>query len=162
MTIPGHSVAGGPLEKGIAEAMGMRLADVFENPSLNEDLLEKAETAVSALRSFDCVYIHVKQPDSASHLGKYTDKYAIIEAIDRILISRLSRAMDVDGGDTLVMTCDHATSSELKRYINSNIPVLIINRKFGRNNDFGETACRKNHLKQIRKATDIMPFVARL
>jgi 2,3-bisphosphoglycerate-independent phosphoglycerate mutase len=97
-----------------------------------------------------------------SHLGKYTEKYAIIEAIDRILISRLSKSLEIDSGDTLVMTCDHSTSSELRRHINSNIPVLIVNRKFGRNNDFGESACKKNHIKQIKKATDIMPFVNKL
>ncbi len=156
------AVAGMPLEKGIAESVGMELVDLSEYPSLNEDLTRKADAAVSVLKSFDCVYIHIKQTDSASHLGKYTDKYAIIEVIDRILISRLSKVISVDKGDTLVMTCDHATSSELKRHIDSNIPVLIVNKRFGRSNDFGETACRKNHLKQIRKATDIIPFMTKL
>lgn len=156
------AVVGMPLEKGIAKAVGMEVADVHENPSLNDDLAEKADAVASALKSFDCVYVHVKQTDSASHLGKFTDKYAIIEAMDRILISRISKILNVDKGDTFVMTCDHATSCELKRHINSNIPVLIVNKKFGRNNDFGESSCKKHHLKQIKKATDIMPFVNKL
>ncbi len=157
-----YAVVGMPLEKGIASATGMKLADIFEKSSINEDLSAKADAAVAALKSFDCVYVHIKQTDSVSHLGKYTDKYAIIEAIDRILISRLSKAISVDKGDTLLLTCDHATSSELKRHINSNIPVLIVNKKFGSNNDFGESACSKKHLKEIKKATDIMPFINKL
>ncbi len=157
-----YAVVGMPLEKGIAMSAGMKVADIHEEPLLIDDLSKKTDAVVSALRSFDCVYVHVKQTDSVSHLGKYTEKYAIIEAIDRILISRLSKSLEIDSGDTLVMTCDHSTSSELRRHINSNIPVLIVNRKFGRNNDFGESACKKNHIKQIKKATDIMPFVNKL
>lgn len=156
------AVVGMPLEKGIALATGMKLVNTGELPVLNEDLSSKADGAINALRSFDCVYLHIKQTDSASHLGKYAEKYAVIEAIDRLVIGKLAKELDVSGGDTLVLTCDHGTSSQLKRHINSNIPVLIINKKFGQNKEFGENSCKKHHLQKIRKATDIMPFIMKL
>lgn len=156
------AVVGMPLEKGIAMAAGMKLIDIREKADISDDFNDKADRTAAALRAFDCVYLHIKQTDSASHLGKYSDKYAAIEAIDRIIISRLAKELDIGSGDSLVLTCDHSTSSELKRHINSNIPVLIVNRKFKQNRDFGETSCRRNHLESIRKATDIMPFVMKL
>ncbi len=156
------AITGMPLEKGIASAAGIKLVEVEESQDINKDFSEKAESVASTMRSFDCVYLHIKQTDAVSHLGKYADKYAIIEAIDRIIIGRLLRELNIRGGDTLVMTCDHATSCELKRHINSNIPVLIVNRKFGQNKDFGEANCRKKHISAIRRATDILPFVVAL
>jgi 2,3-bisphosphoglycerate-independent phosphoglycerate mutase len=156
------AVVGMPLEKGIATAAGMKVMGVSESQIINEDLSEKTEKVSRALSSFDCVYLHIKQTDSVSHLGKYTEKYAIIEAMDRILIARLAKELDIAAGDSLVLTCDHATSSELKRHTNSNIPVLMVNKKFGQNRDFSELSCKKHHLANIRRATDIMPFVTRL
>lgn len=156
------AVVGMPLEKGIAMAAGMNLVDNSENPVLAEDFAIKADKVSSALRSFDCVYLHIKQTDSLSHLGRYTEKYAVIEALDRIIISRLAKQLVIENGDSLVLTCDHDTSSELKRHINSNIPVLIINKKFGQNKDFCEKSCKKKHVGSVRKATDIMPFVMKL
>jgi len=152
------AVVGMPLEKGIATAAGMALIDTFEEKDIHKDFYNKAEKTVKALSKFDAVYLHIKQTDAVSHLGKFRDKYAIIERIDKIIISRLADALDLEK-DTLVLTCDHATSSELKRHINSNIPVMISNGKFGFTSSFSEASCSKNHVKEIKKAVDIMPFV---
>ncbi|MCL4396994.1 hypothetical protein M1494_01440 [Candidatus Parvarchaeota archaeon] len=152
------AVVGMPLEKGIATAAGMTLVDTYEEKDIKRDLYDKAEKTVKALSKFDAVYLHIKQADAVSHLGKFRDKYAVIESIDKIIISRLAAALDLEK-DTLVLTCDHATSSELKRHINSNIPVMISNKKFGFSSNFSEAGCSKNHIKEIKKAVDIMPFV---
>ena len=147
-----------PLEKGIATAAGMTLVETAEEKDIKKDFYDKAEKTVKALSKFDAVYLHIKQTDAVSHLGKFRDKYAIIENIDKIIISRLAGALDLEK-DTLVLTCDHATSSMLKRHISSNIPVLISNKKFGFSSNFSEANCLKNHIKEIKKAVDIMPFV---
>ncbi len=155
------AVVGMPLEKGIAKSAGMSLIQVSEMENIREDFEEKMRKTEYALSKFDAVYLHIKQTDSFSHLGKFIDKYAAIEYLDRIIISRLSKVMDL-GRDTLVLTCDHATSSELKRHINSNIPVLISNSRFKFHSSFGESACSNEHNKKIKKAVDIMPFVMNL
>ncbi|MEM0143040.1 MAG: hypothetical protein QXL94_03700 [Candidatus Parvarchaeum sp.] len=155
------AVVGMPLEKGIATAAGMTLISDFEEKDIKKDFYDKAEKTVKALSKFDAIYLHIKQTDAVSHLGKFHDKYAIIENIDKIIISRLASTLDLEK-DTLVLTCDHATSSELKRHINSNIPVMISNRKFGFSSNFSEASCSKKHLKEIKKAVDIMPFVMSL
>lgn len=155
------AVAGMPLEKGIATAAGMTLVDTAEEKDIKTDFYDKAEKTARALSKFDAVYLHIKQTDAVSHLGKFRDKYAIIENIDKIIISKLAGAMDL-GKDTLIMTCDHATSSELKRHINSNIPVMISNSKFGFHGNFSERVCSKEHIKEIKRAVDIMPFVMSL
>ncbi|MGC8533414.1 MAG: hypothetical protein ACP5MV_02155 [Candidatus Parvarchaeum sp.] len=152
------AVVGMPLEKGIAAAAGMTLVDTSEEKDIRKDFYDKAEKTIKALSKFDAVYLHIKQTDAVSHLGKFRDKYAIIESIDKIIISRLASSLDLEK-DTLVLTCDHATSSILKRHINSNIPVLISNKKFGFSGNFSEASCSKNHIKEIKKAADIMPFV---
>ena len=152
------AVVGMPLEKGIATATGMTLVDTTEENDIKKDFYAKAEKTVKALSKFDAVYLHIKQTDAVSHLGKFRDKYAIIESIDKIIISKLAGALDHEK-DTLVLTCDHATSSELRRHINANIPVMISNKKFGFSSNFSEVNCSKNHIKEIKKAVDIMPFV---
>ena len=152
------AVVGMPLEKGIATAAGMTLVDTAEEKDIRNDFYDKAEKTVKALSKFDAVYLHIKQTDAVSHLGKFRDKYAIIESIDKIIISRLAGVLDPEK-DTLVLTCDHATSSGLKRHINSNIPVMISSKKFGFSGNFSEANCSKNHIKEIKKAVDIMPFV---
>ncbi|MEM0111221.1 MAG: hypothetical protein QXK90_00465 [Candidatus Parvarchaeota archaeon] len=156
------AVVGMPLEKGIALASGMSLMDIHELDDLSEDLENKAEYVSKAMDAYDAVYVHVKQTDALSHLGKYAEKYDAIEKIDKILIGRILRRLSFSDGDTLVVTCDHRTSSDLKRHTNDNIPVLIANKKFGSVKEFGETECSKHHIKSIKKATDIMPFVVRL
>ena len=152
------AVVGMPLEKGIATATGMTLVDTTEENDIKKDFYAKAEKTVKALSKFDAVYLHIKQTDAVSHLGKFRDKYAIIASIDKIIISKLAGALDHEK-DTLVLTCDHATSSELRRHINANIPVMISNKKFGFSSNFSEVNCSKNHIKEIKKAVDIMPFV---
>ena len=152
------AVVGMPLEKGIAMAAGMRIVATEERKSIKDDFYGKAERTASALSKFDAVYLHIKQADSVSHLGRFLDKYAIIELIDRIIISKMADVLDMDK-DTLILTCDHATSSLLKRHINSHIPVMIHNPVFGFHRDFSEAACSREHVKNIRNATDIMPFI---
>ena len=156
------AVVGMPLEQGIAKAAGMHVYDVSEREDVSEDLEEKARAVIDALRRFDAVYIHVKQTDAVSHLGKFVEKYQIIEKIDGILIGKLLEVLDIEEGDTFVMTCDHATSSLLKRHINSNIPVLVSNKKFGGISEFSEEACRSHHEKRVKHATEIMPLVMKL
>ncbi len=156
------AVAGMPLEKGIALSVGMKLFDVKEENDIDLDLNNKANNVIKALKHFDAVYIHIKQTDSFSHLGKFVEKYQTIEKIDKILIGRLMEAGFTSDGSTFVLTCDHVTSSIKMRHLNSNIPVLISNDKFGPISDFGESACISNHRKDIRTATDIMPFVMKL
>ena len=156
------AVVGMPLEKGISMAAGMSIIDTGELSDIKSDFYNKSDKLNSALKKFDAVYLHIKQTDAASHLGKYTDKYSIIESFDKIILGELSKKLDMKGGDTLVLTCDHATSSELKRHINSNIPVFISNIKFGPNPSFGESIARTNHVKSIRHATDILRFASRV
>jgi 2,3-bisphosphoglycerate-independent phosphoglycerate mutase len=155
------TVAGMPLEKGIALSAGMSVLNVNENKNIKEDFEEKIKKITYAISKFDAVYVHIKQTDSLSHLGKFIDKYAVIEAMDKIIISGLSRVMDPNK-DTLVLTCDHATSSKLKRHINSNIPVMIANDRFRSHTSFDESSCRTDGNKSIKKAVDIMPFVMKL
>ena len=157
------AVVGMPLERGIAKAAGMSVIQgVHEEQDLNIDFSNKAEATTAALRKFDAVYLHIKQTDAVSHLGKYTEKYMILEKIDKIVIKQLSSALNQSNGDSLIITCDHATSSILRRHINSNIPVLISNDKFKASKEFSESSCRSNHINQIKKATDIMPFAMKL
>ncbi len=151
-----------PLEKGIATAAGMKVLGVKKLKDVKVDFEEKAEALSAALRKFDAVYLHIKQTDAASHLGRYAEKYAIIESLDKIIISVVRKELNVDRGDVFVLTCDHCTSCDLRRHINSNIPVFISGRGLGPSRDFNEESSKNNHIKNIRKATDIMPFVMKL
>jgi 2,3-bisphosphoglycerate-independent phosphoglycerate mutase len=153
------AIVGMPLEIGIARSAGMKVLNVEELADAEADLRLKAEVLKSAFKSFDAIYMHIKHTDAVSHLGKYTEKYHIIELIDKILVAEVRNLMDKEAGDTMVLSADHCTSSLLKRHTNDRIPVLLVNKEFGINHKFSEEECRKHAKRNVDKATEIMPFV---
>ncbi len=156
------AIVGMPLEKGIALSAGMQLIKDEELDDINKDFEYKLKQLINNFNKFNAFYIHIKQTDAASHLGHFSLKYNIIEKLDNIIIGGIINQIGLNKINTLVLTCDHRTSSVMKRHTNENIPVMIYNKKFGRSLPFGETNCKLNHVKEIKKATDIIKFISKL
>lgn len=114
-------VAGGALYKGIAKTLGM---DIIEDPlftaDIDTDLEGKFKAVKKALNSHDFVFLHIKGTDVCSHDGKFYEKKAFIEKIDKYFKEFLN-LKDL----LMIITGDHATPCKLKEHSSDNVPILI-------------------------------------
>jgi len=119
-------VAGGALYRGVALACGMEVIRVPEaTGGLDTDLGAKARAALSALETYDVVFLHVKGTDNAGHDQDAAAKTGFIERIDRELFGTLMQA--VDRGDLHVaFTGDHTTPIDYGDHTPDPVPVLFV------------------------------------
>jgi len=110
------------------------------------------ENIDSALAEYDFVYAHVKGPDEAAHDKDPEKKRKTIEAID----ARLEPFKKFNG--TLVLTCDHITSSETGRHERGPVPVLVYGKRKDTVKKFDEEAVKKGSLKKM-SGRDLMKFI---
>ena len=113
--IGGAVVAGVDLVKGIGRAVGMDVVDVAgATGNVDTDCAAKCRAALAALADHDMVLIHVEGPDEASHRLDFMEKVAMLERIDRDIITPLLKSgMDIE----LTVQADHGTSSLTGRHL---------------------------------------------
>lgn len=99
------------------------------------------ENVDNALSEYNLVYAHIKGPDEASHDGDFERKKEMIEAIDE----RLEQFRNFDG--ILIVTADHVTSTEEKKHMHGNVPVLVYGKGKDKVQMFDEFAVKKGKLK---------------
>jgi 2,3-bisphosphoglycerate-independent phosphoglycerate mutase len=102
---------------------GFNSINVPEFDDYNEWLDFIFENIDSALSEYDFVYAHIKSADEAAHDKDPELKRKIIEAID----AKLEPLRNFDG--TIVLTCDHITSSESGNHEYGPVPVLVYGKK---------------------------------
>lgn len=122
------AIAGGPVYKGIAKALGMEIINVKKaNALANTNLRGKIIAAVRALKKYDFVFLHIKAADSLAEDGDYIGKKRFIEKIDRQLkpIMQIRNAI-------VVVTSDHSTCSELKKHCIEPCPLMVYNPTINR------------------------------
>lgn len=113
--IGGAVVAGVDLVKGIGRAVGMDVVNVVgATGNVDTDCAAKCRAALAALADHDMVLIHVEGPDEASHRLDFMEKVAMLERIDRDIITPLLKSgMDIE----LTVQADHGTSSLTGRHL---------------------------------------------
>jgi 2,3-bisphosphoglycerate-independent phosphoglycerate mutase len=134
-------------EKGVMKATCMLAGfDAVTVPELGfEETLDFIFDKIGELLSeYHLVYVHIKGPiDEASHDGKFEEKVKGIESVDR----RLEMFKNFKG--VLVVTCDHITSTELKKHMPGRVPVLVYGKGKDRVKSFDELAVKKGKLKDF-------------
>ncbi|HDN01344.1 MAG TPA: 2,3-bisphosphoglycerate-independent phosphoglycerate mutase [Candidatus Bathyarchaeota archaeon] len=116
-------IAGGPLYKGVAAALGM---DVINVPGatgrVDSNFSSKFKHATRIIKEYDFVFIHIKATDIASHDRKPLLKVELIEKIDHEMeiLSNLS-SEDV----LIVLTGDHSTSCITGMHTGDPVPILF-------------------------------------
>lgn len=156
----GCCIAGGGLYKGVAAYLGMDVIDVPGATGLPDtDIEAKFRAAISNLKKYDFVFVHVKAADSFGEDGNFRGKKEFIEKIDHA--ARLFH--ETSENTLLIITGDHSTPCALKSH--SGDPIPIIFRGTGVRVDkvaaFNERDCTCGGLGIIT-GIDIMPQVLNL
>jgi 2,3-bisphosphoglycerate-independent phosphoglycerate mutase len=150
-----------PVERGIAVLLGMAPVDA---PRLiaEEDYARWAELTADALDGYDALYVHIKGPDVPAHDGRFEDKLAIIEVIDRAFFGEAVPLLD-DGRTVVAVTADHSTSCVRKAHTAEPVPLLVSGASVQPDGTpaFGERACAAGSLGQVR-GVDVVPRLVTL
>jgi 2,3-bisphosphoglycerate-independent phosphoglycerate mutase len=114
-------VAGGNAYRGIANYVGMELADVEgATGRLDTDMEAKVDRAVAELDERDLVYLHIKAPDICGENGDFDEKREAIERIDQALEPLVPRSDVVLG-----LTGDHATPCRRMTHSGDPVPLIV-------------------------------------
>ncbi len=150
-----------PVERGIALLLGMAPVDA---PRLfaEEDYARWAGLAVEALDGYDALYVHIKGPDVPAHDGRFEDKLAVIEVIDRAFFGEVAPLLDMRR-TVVAVTADHSTSCVRKAHTAEPVPLLVSGASVQADGTpaFGERACALGSLGQVR-GVDIVPRLVAL
>ncbi|MEM2136903.1 MAG: 2,3-bisphosphoglycerate-independent phosphoglycerate mutase [Candidatus Methanomethylicia archaeon] len=155
----GVCIAGVPLIKGVAKAVGLDVIEVEgATGGLNSDLMAKAEAAIKSAENYDFIFVHVKGTDTASHDGLLHEKIRMIESIDRMvgkIIDGLSR-YDI----YMAITADHCTPINVRDHIGDPVPVLVYGKDIVPDyvENYNERDCLKGGIGRIR-GLDLMPLL---
>jgi 2,3-bisphosphoglycerate-independent phosphoglycerate mutase len=108
------AVAGYPMYRGIARLLGM---EVFSQPKAPADIISET---VKAMKEFDFVFTHFKDPDKTGENGDVKEKIKALEAMDEALSELTENEPDV-----LIITGDHSTPAALGAHSWHPIPILL-------------------------------------
>ncbi|MCL7401081.1 MAG: 2,3-bisphosphoglycerate-independent phosphoglycerate mutase [Thaumarchaeota archaeon] len=152
-------IAGGAVYKGVCKAAGFEVLDVKgATGTVDTDLNAKMRAAVSAIKSYDLVFLHVKATDVVSHDRNPVKKVEIISRISEAFSTIIS---EVNLEDTCItITSDHTTPSELGEHTGDPVPVALYapGARYGGTERFDEISCASGTLGRIR-GVDLMPII---
>jgi 2,3-bisphosphoglycerate-independent phosphoglycerate mutase len=114
-----------PVERGLTRLAGMHQVPLERaTGAMEHDFARLADHAVEALDAFDGVYLQVKAPDVASHLGDHRRKTDALTMVDESLVGRIADRVDLSSLTTCI-TADHATPCALGEHSADPVPVLV-------------------------------------
>lgn len=152
-----------PVERGIALLTGMAVVDLpLPSGDLKKDYILRSEKVLSALKNFDCLYIHIKGPDEPAHDGDFAEKKKSIELIDKYFFGKTLPKLDMKS-TVIAITADHSTPCSIKAHSADPVPLLVTGG--GISSDglraFGESECRKGSLGKMT-GPEIVPLLMKL
>ncbi len=123
----GAVVAGVPLVKGIGACAGL---DIIEVPGAtgyrDTNYAGKAAAAITALRDYDFILLHVEAPDECSHEGDLKGKIDAIECIDRLIITPIAQALEtLPNPFRLALLPDHPSLCRTRSHSSDPVPFLL-------------------------------------
>ena len=109
---------------GLARMMGMGVLDIpGVKDGLDNDYVAQAVGALTALKEYDLVVIHIEATDEAAHAGSIDDKIEAIQRVDREVLSRI-RSWRPDNLRTLIMP-DHPTPIKTQTHSGEPVPFML-------------------------------------
>lgn len=151
-----------PLEIGIGKLCGMKVIDLPLPTFTKKDFPVRVKKTLSAMKKFDCLYIHLKGPDLFGHDGDFEGKKKSIEEIDRYYFQPLLRKIDFKK-TIVVVTGDHATPCINKSHSADAVPIVIAGKNIMPDNvkKFNEIECAKGSLGSL-KGLEMMPKIIKI
>jgi 2,3-bisphosphoglycerate-independent phosphoglycerate mutase len=126
--------------------------------TVHTDTIAKGKAALKNLATNDLLFIHIKGTDSASHDGKYLEKVAMLEKIDRMVALLIE---NTNPDETIfALTADHANPIAVRDHTADPVPLAISG--YGVLSDniaaYSERSCAAGGLGRIR-GVDLMPIL---
>ena len=123
----GAVVAGVPLVKGIGACAGLAIIEVPGATGYRDtDYAGKATAAISALRAYDFILLHVEAPDECSHEGDLNGKIETIEQIDRLIVSHIAQTLETFSDSyRLALLPDHPSLCRTRSHTSDPVPFLL-------------------------------------
>ncbi|MBA7466089.1 2,3-bisphosphoglycerate-independent phosphoglycerate mutase [subsurface metagenome] len=110
--------------RGLARMMGMGVLDIpGVKDGLDNDFTAQAVGALTALKEYDLVVIHIEATDEAAHAGSIDDKIEAIQRVDREVVSQLC-SWQPDNLRTLIMP-DHPTPIKTQTHSGEPVPFML-------------------------------------
>ena len=155
--VEGAFVAGGPLYKGVARAIGLKEIHVEgATGTVKTNLKGKVEGTIKALdEGYEFVFLHIKGTDTLSHDKKAKEKAEFIKKIDEALAPLLELENVV-----IAVTGDHSTSSLRGHHIGLPVPIVFWTdgQKPFKQRTFDEATCSATGELRIF-GKDILPLL---
>ena len=105
------------LVRGVGVLIGWHRIDVpGATGYLDTDYAAKGRHAITAIKDFDLVCVHVEAPDEASHEGKADEKVKALERIDADIVGPLLDALPGHGDYRILIEPDHRTTLATKAH----------------------------------------------
>lgn len=123
----GAVVAGVPLVKGIGACAGLDIIEVAGATGYRDtDYAGKAAAAISALRAYDFILLHVEAPDECSHEGDLNGKIETIEQIDRLIVAPIAQALETfPDCYRVALLPDHPSLCRTRAHTSDPVPFLL-------------------------------------
>ncbi len=110
--------------RGLARMMGMGVLDIpGVKDGLDNDFTAQAVGALTALKEYDLVVIHIEATDEAAHAGSIDDKIEAIQRVDSEVVSQL-RSWRRDNLRTLILP-DHPTPIKTQTHSSEPVPFML-------------------------------------
>ncbi len=110
--------------RGLARMLGMETLDIpGVTDGLDNDYAAQAVGALTALKEYDLVVIHVEATDEAAHAGSIDDKIEAIQRVDSEVLSRI-RSWRPDNLRTLILP-DHPTPIKTQTHSDEPVPLML-------------------------------------
>lgn len=147
-----------PVERGIARLTGM----VEIEAGGIKDYEIKAQKVSDLLKSYDCVYVHIKGPDEPGHDGDAILKKKVIEEIDSKFFGNLLKLVDL-GKVIIAVSADHSTPCRIKNHSADPVPLLVSGINIIKDGTcrFTEKEASKGSLKTLSGA-EVLPLIISL
>ncbi|MDO9556305.1 MAG: cofactor-independent phosphoglycerate mutase [Coriobacteriia bacterium] len=115
--------SGVDLLNGLAVLFGFERLDIpGVSDGSDNDYVAQIEGGLAALDDHDVVIVHVESPDEEGHAGDRDGKIAAIEAIDRLMVSKIR---EYPGDLRVLCMPDHPTPIELKTHVGEPVPFVL-------------------------------------
>lgn len=111
---------------GLATLFGLEkleIEGVSDGP--DNDYSAQAIGCLEALKEHDIVFIHIESPDEMGHAGNAEGKVEAIEAIDRLVMSRIFSYVKANPNTRVLAMPDHPTPISIKTHVNEPVPFVM-------------------------------------
>jgi 2,3-bisphosphoglycerate-independent phosphoglycerate mutase len=124
--------SGVDLLRGLARMAGMGVLDIpGVTDGRDNDYAVQAQGALSALKEYDLVAVHVEAPDEAAHAGSVSEKVEAIQRVDEEVVGRI-RSCGPEVLRVLILP-DHPTPIEIRTHCDEPVPFVLWGRGFAPN-----------------------------